>query len=221
MADGVSSVSNPSQSADACVLRVEEMSDVEVVIESHLVELEAMGFTIVNDVRIVQASVAFDDKRIVDLVALPLPLTQLGCVVRELEQAIPPELLQRLKANHAQIVKRVRETKFAPTTEGVSQGLRHSWESPMLGVVDAFRLYAMDDAYEELLTLPKVFPIIDRAIREGRGRPGHPGGPRLYHEMMQHHPAGTEGGQGWHRYVIRLLQTREPERSCDTCVAWM
>jgi hypothetical protein len=104
-----------------------------------------------------------------------------------------------LKVNHAQIVKRVRESKFPPTTEGVSQGLRHSWESPKLGVVDAFRLYAMDDAYEELLTLPKVFPIIDRAIREGRGRPGHPGGPRLYHEMMQHHPAGTEGGQGWHR----------------------
>ena len=32
------------------------MSDAEVVIESHLVELEAMGFTIVNDVRIVEAS---------------------------------------------------------------------------------------------------------------------------------------------------------------------
>ena len=144
---------------------------------------------------------------------LCIPLTRRDCAVRELEQAIPPELLRRLKANHAQIVKRVRETKFAPTTEGVSQGLRHSWESPMLGVVDAFRLYAMDDAYEELLTLPKVFPIIDRAIREGRGRPGHPGGPRLYHEMMQHHPAGTEGGQGWHRYVTQLMSTREPVQS--------
>ena len=65
-----------------------------------------------------------------------------------LRQAIPPELLKRLKANHAQIVKRVREKKFPPTKEGVSQGLRHSWESPKLGVVDAFRLYAMDEAYE-------------------------------------------------------------------------
>ena len=26
--------------------------------------------------------------------------------------------------------------------------------------MDAFRLYAMNEAYEELLTLPKVFPVI-------------------------------------------------------------
>ena len=82
----------------------------------------------------------------------------------------------------------------------------------------------MSAADAELLTLPKVFPIIDRAIRGGRGRPGHPGGPRLYHgdlnagimsdlcsshkrlsvaafpaEMAQHMPAGTPGGQSWHR----------------------
>ena len=62
-----------------------------------------------------------------------------------------------------------------------------------------FRLYDLDWAYEELLTLPKVYPIIERAIKEGRGRPGHEGGPRLYHEMAQHLPAGTPGGQSWHR----------------------
>ena len=32
----------------------EEMTDEEMVIESHLVELESMGFTIVNDVRTVR-----------------------------------------------------------------------------------------------------------------------------------------------------------------------
>ena len=115
-----------------------------------------------------------------------------------LQDAIPPPLLKRLKQNHAQIVDRVRASK---------EPERWSWESDKAGVVDAFRLYAMDDAYEQLLTLPKVFPIIDRAIREGRGRPGHPGGPRLYHEMMQHHPAGTDGGQGWHRDGDLLRRT--------------
>jgi hypothetical protein len=30
--------------------------------------------------------------------------------------------------------------------------------------VDAFRLYAMNEAYEELLTLPKVFPVIATAV---------------------------------------------------------
>lgn len=132
---------------------VEAMTEEQLRVESHLVELESMGFTIIDD-------------------------------------ALPPPLLARLKENQLQVVDRVRSSK---------EPERHSWESPKEGVVDAFRLYAMDDAYEQLLTLPKVFPIIDRAIREGRGRPGHAGGPRLYHEMMQHHPAGTEGGQGWHR----------------------
>ena len=91
------------------------------------------------------------------------------------------------------MVKRVRET--TPPEEW-------SWESDKPGVVDKFRLYGLDPAYEELLTLPKVFPIVDRAIREGRGRKPHPGGPRLYHEMAQHMPAGTPGGQSWHRCVL-------------------
>jgi hypothetical protein len=88
------------------------------------------------------------------------------------------------------MVKRVRET--TPPEEW-------SHESDKPGVVDKFRLYGLDPAYQELLTLPKVFPIVDRAIREGRGRKAHPGGPRLYHEMAQHMPAGTPGGQSWHR----------------------
>jgi hypothetical protein len=31
--------------------------------------------------------------------------------------------------------------------------------------VDAFRLYAMNEAYEELLTLPKVFPVANAGPR--------------------------------------------------------
>ena len=54
----------------------------------------------------------------------------------------------------------------------------------LLWIRDFLMLVAAD---EQLLTLPKVFPIIDRAIREGRGRPGHPGGPRLYHESKHRH----------------------------------
>ena len=77
------------------------------------------------------------------------------------------ELLRRLQANHRQLVKRVKESK--PPEEW-------SMESDKAGVVDAWRLYAMDSAYEELLTLPKVFPIVNRAVREGRGRPAHAGG---------------------------------------------
>ena len=105
------------------------------------------------------------------------------------DDAIPPPLLKRLRANQAQLVKRIKET--TPVEDW-------SWESDKPGVVDKFRLYSLDAAYEELLTLPKVFPIIDRAIREGRGRKGHAGGPRLYHEMAQHMPAGTPGGQSWY-----------------------
>lgn len=107
------------------------------------------------------------------------------CTVND---AIPPALLARLQANHKQMVKRVRQT--IPPEEW-------SHESDKPGVVDKFRLYGLDPAYQELLTLPKVFPIVDRAIREGRGRKAHPGGPRLYHEMAQHMPAGTPGGQSW------------------------
>jgi hypothetical protein len=125
----------------------------ELRVEAHLIELEAMGYTVVHD-------------------------------------AIPPALLVRLQANHRQLIQRVRECK--PPEDW-------SAESDKPGVVDAWRLYDLDPAYEELLTLPNVFPIIDRAIREGRGRPAHAGGPRLYHEMAQHMPAGTPGGQAWHR----------------------
>jgi len=110
------------------------------------------------------------------------------CAPCAVDDAIPPPLLARLQANHKQMVKRVRET--TPPEEW-------SHESDKPGVVDKFRLYGLDPAYQELLTLPKVFPIVDRAIREGRGRKAHSGGPRLYHEMAQHMPAGTPGGQSW------------------------
>ena len=45
-------------------------------------------------------------------------------------QAIPPELVKWLKANHAQIVDRFRATMLPSDQNGVAQGLRHSWESP-------------------------------------------------------------------------------------------
>ena len=125
----------------------------ELKIEAHLVELESMGYTVVDD-------------------------------------AIPPATLKRLQENHRQMMKNIKEHK--PEEQW-------SWESDNAGLVDWFRLYDLDWAYEELLTLPKVYPIIERAIKEGRGRPGHEGGPRLYHEMAQHLPAGTPGGQSWHR----------------------
>ena len=70
------------------------------------------------------------------------------------------------------------------------------------GVVDYWRLYALDPVYEELLTLPSIYNIYQRAIREGRGGPGvdpHPAGPVLVHEMAQHAPGNTPGGQQWHR----------------------
>ena len=70
------------------------------------------------------------------------------------------------------------------------------------GVVDYWRLYALDPVYEELLTLPSIYNIYQRAIREGRGGPGiepHPAGPVLVHEMAQHAPGNTPGGQSWHR----------------------
>ena len=115
-----------------------------------------------------------------------MSLTPAGSACVAVDDAIPPPLLKRLKANHKQLVERVKET--TPPEDW-------SWESDKPGVVDKFRLYSLDVAYEELLTLPNVFPIIDRAIREGRGRKGHADGPRLYHEMAQHMPAGTPGGQ--------------------------
>ena len=78
-----------------------------------------------------------------------------------------------------------------------------SWESDNPGVVDYWRLYALDPVYEELLTLPSIYNICQRAIIEGRGGPGvqpHPAGPILVHEMGQHAPAHTPGGQAWHQH---------------------
>ena len=57
---------------------------------------------------------------------------------------------------------------------------------------------------------------------QGRGRPAHAGGPRLYHEMAQHMPAGTPGGQSWHRdgdyirctFTLNDLGLDDGGRSC-------
>ena len=107
--------------------------------------------------------------------------------------AIPEDLLRRLKVCHEQACRRIRECK--PQADW-------SWESDNPGVVDYWRLYAMDPVYEELLTLPSIYNICQRAIIEGRGGPGiepHPAGPVLVHEMAQHAPGYTPGGQKWHQ----------------------
>jgi hypothetical protein len=107
--------------------------------------------------------------------------------------AIPPDLLRRLKICHEQACQRIRESK--PKADW-------SWESDNEGVVDYWRLYALDPVYEELLTLPSIYNICQRAIIEGRGGPAmepHPAGPILVHEMAQHAPGHTPGGQQWHQ----------------------
>ena len=81
--------------------------------------------------------------------------------------AIPPPLLRRVKMAHAQACQRIRDAK--PRTDW-------SWESDNPGVVDYFRLYALDPAFEELLTLPSIYNIVQRAFTEGRGAPAHAGG---------------------------------------------
>ena len=72
----------------------------------------------------------------------------------------------------------------------------------------ACRLSARADHSSELMplpcrrTLPSIYNIYQRAIREGRGGPSvepHPAGPVLVHEMAQHAPGNTPGGQQWHR----------------------
>jgi hypothetical protein len=92
-----------------------------------------------------------------------------------------------LRAAHAQAVAAVR--RHRPLAEW-------SWESDHVGVVDLFRAYEIDPAYEELMDLPSVFPIVQAAITGGRGRPAHAGGPRLLSGLVtQHLPAGTPTGQ--------------------------
>lgn len=60
------------------------------------------------------------------------------------------------------------------------------------GVVDYWRLYALDPVYEELLTLPSIYNICQRAIIEGRGGPD-----------MQPHPGELVWASP--RHVVRLL----------------
>jgi hypothetical protein len=104
--------------------------------------------------------------------------------------AIPPALLKRLRLAHARTTATVRAAR--PASEW-------SWESDEPGVVDFFRAYEVDPVFEELLDLEAVFPVVDCAVREGRGREKHPGGARLLSgPVTQHLPAGSLTGQQWH-----------------------
>ena len=131
-------------------------------------------------------------------------------------EAIPPQLLKKIKLAHNQAIERIRSSK--PEADW-------SWESDNPGVCDYWRLYQLDPVFEELLTLPSIFNIIKRAFKEGRGRPATDEGIRLMHEMGQHLPAKTPGGQAWHRIRRAPLAPREScafyrqKRSCSDCAA--
>ena len=75
--------------------------------------------------------------------------------------AIPTELLQRLRVAFDKAVSNVKAAK--PKDEW-------SWESNEPGVVDFFRAYERDSAFEELMDLPTVYPILAKAMRGGHGR---------------------------------------------------
>lgn len=126
-------------------------------------------------------------------------------------EAIPPDLLRRLKICHEQACQRIRDCK--PEADW-------SWESDNEGVVDYWRLYALDPVYEELLTLPSIYNICQRAIIEGRGgaeMEPHPAGPILVHEMAQHAPGRTPGGQQWCVCQYRARHARDESASDTLC----
>ena len=103
--------------------------------------------------------------------------------------AIPASLLQRLRAAFDKVVSGVQVAK--PPEEW-------SWESNEPGVVDFFRAYERDSAFEELMNLQSVYPILARALRGGHGR--RPGEPRLLSgPVCQHLPGGTDSKMAWHR----------------------
>ena len=105
--------------------------------------------------------------------------------------AISPPHLVRLRAAHAAATDQMRQCRPEP---------EWSWESDNTAVVDYFRAYELHPAFEELMDLPTVFPIVDAAVRQGRGRRGHALGARLLSgPVTQHLPAGTPTGQSWHR----------------------
>ena len=103
--------------------------------------------------------------------------------------AIPAPLLSRLRTAFDTAVTNVQRSK--PQEEW-------SWESDEPGVVDFFRAYERDPAFEELMDLPSVFPILARALRGGHGRPA--GEPRLLSgPVCQHLPGGSDSQMAWHR----------------------
>ena len=103
--------------------------------------------------------------------------------------AIPTKLLHRLRTAFDRAVSNVQVAK--PPEEW-------SWESNEPGVVDFFRAYERDSAFEELMDLKSVYPILAAALRGGHGR--RPGEPRLLSgPVCQHLPGGTDSKMAWHR----------------------
>jgi len=76
--------------------------------------------------------------------------------------------------------------------------------------VDAFRLYAMNEAYEELLTLPKVFPVIATAVANA--------GPRIDSSSPHWVLPKRQFGRGrWYRAAARA-RPLDRALQCIICI---
>ena len=82
-----------------------------------------------------------------------LELESLGYTV--IPEAIPQPLLARVQDAHRRAVAAVKAKK--PEAEW-------SWESSNEGVVDYFRAYELDPAFEELMDNPRVLPLLKAAM---------------------------------------------------------
>jgi hypothetical protein len=102
--------------------------------------------------------------------------------------AIPPHLLLPMREAFDATCDAIRRTK---PPEHWSQ------ETNDEGAVDFFRAYEISPAFEPLMDLPSVFPILAAALRQGRG--GLVGEPRIRTPVTQLLPGHTQSTNKWHR----------------------
>jgi hypothetical protein len=102
--------------------------------------------------------------------------------------AIPPALLEPMRNAFERVCDAVRATKPP-----------EHWANELddAGAVDFFRAYELDASFEPLMDLGAVLPILDAAVRGGRGGSGG-GELRLRTPVTQLLPGNTAGG-AWHR----------------------
>ena len=89
------------------------------------------------------------------------------------------------------------------------------------GVVDFFRAYELDPAFEPLMDLPTAFPILAAALRGGRG--GMAGEPRIRTPVTQLLPGATPSTNAWHRdgghiRITYILDDLEPGGGGTACL---